>query len=86
MIVGVEPLRPLGGHPGVAHDHVGVLEDAEPEEMGREGPLVDLQTATGVVGNAGCIRTPLLAGHGEDGQDLRLLLAAQFAAVVQNSE
>ena len=64
MIVGVEPLRPLGGHASVTHDHIGVLEDTEPEKMGRQGSLVDLQRTAGVVGDASGIRTPLLAGHG----------------------
>ena len=54
--------------------------------MGGERPLVDLEATSAVVSNAGGIRTPLLAGHREDGEDLCLLLAAQLAAIVQNSK
>ena len=40
VVICVELLRSLGGHPGVTHHHVGVLEDAEPEQMCRQRALV----------------------------------------------
>ena len=86
MIVSVKPLASLCSHARVAHDEIGVLIDLEPEQMGRKGTLVDLEGAAGVVGDAGSVRTPLLAGYGQDGQDLGLLLTAQLVAVIQDSE
>ena len=86
VIVCVEPLAALGGHTGVAHDEIGVLVDLEPQQMGRQGTLVDFQIAAGVVSDTGCIRTPFLAGYGQNGQDLGLFLTAQLVTVVQNSK
>ena len=86
MIVSVEPLTSLGGHARVAHVEVGVLIDLEPEKVCRQGPLVDLQTVAGVVGDARGIGSALLTGHGQHGQNLGLVLTGKLVSVVQDSE
>ena len=86
VIILIKSLASLRGHTGMSHDEVGVLMDLEPEQMGRQGTLVDLEGAAGVVGDSGRICTPLLAGHGQNGQDLGLFLTAQLVAVIQDSE
>ena len=86
MVVCIESLAALSGHARVAHDEVGVLIDLEPEQVCRQGPLVDFQTAAGVVGDAGGIGAPLFTRHRQNGQDFSFFLAAQLVTVVKDSE
>ena len=60
--------------------------NAELKEMGRQRALVDLEATSGVVSDAGGIRTSFLTGHRQNGQNLSLFLAAELAAVVKDSE
>ena len=57
MIVEVEPLAPLSGHTGVAHDVPGVRRDTPAHFVGGPGRLLDLDSSVMHTGNCDYVST-----------------------------
>ncbi len=86
VIIEVVLLAALRGHAGVAHNILRLRRNAEVQPVGRERSFIDAERVSCPIGDAGGIRTPYLAGDGQNGQQLFLLPVTQAVSVIQNSK
>jgi len=86
MVVPVEGFTSLCGHAGMTHHDSGIIRDAELELVGRNGPLVDLEPAMGIVGNTGGVGPSGLACSGKNTQNTILLLSGKRVVQVDHTE
>lgn len=86
VVVVVALLRPLGGQPGMAHDHPGAVWDHKAHPVGGQGPLVDPQGPAAVVGDPRGVGAPGLALRRQKSSQPGELPARETAAVIHNSK
>ena len=84
MIVAVPPLIALRRHPGMSHNHPGILRDAEAHKVRRPGAFVDTELSAVVVGDPRGVRPPLLGRRRQGGENLIFPLGRQCMAAVDD--
>lgn len=86
VIIEVMLLTALRGHAGVAHDVPCLRRNVEVQPVSRERALIDTELISRPISNAGGVRSPRLAGNGQNGQQFVLLPVTQAVPVIQNSK